>query len=174
MMSGASNQVSTSTAVPPNLLQTEQLNSELKNLVGILTGKGAINLEQLLSGSHTSRPQLKPSTQSISTVAPSHSSSPSYTTSLATRKRGRTFDFEADSSKRRRGAQSYSSRQSGEKQHNKGLRHFSQRVCEKVREKVDICDCMRKGILNCHKSCEKEEYGERKGDKIGIGYKHGK
>ena len=40
-----------------------------------------------------------------------------------------------DSSKRRRGAQSYSSRQSGEKQHNKGLRHFSQRVCEKVREK---------------------------------------
>jgi hypothetical protein len=68
-------------------------------------------------------------------VAPSHSSSPSYTTSLATRKRGRTFDFEANSSKRRRGAQSYSSRQSGEKQHNKGLRHFSQRVCEKVREK---------------------------------------
>ena len=29
----------------------------------------------------------------------------------------------------------YSARQSGEKGHGKGLRHFSQRVCEKVRQK---------------------------------------
>lgn len=94
---------------------------------------------QLLSVSHSSRPQLKPSTSTPSqpTVvpSPSHSATPNYSASLVTRKRGRTFDFDADSAKRRRGAQSYSSRQSGEKQHNKGLRHFSQRVCEKVREK---------------------------------------
>ena len=51
------------------------------------------------------------------------------------RKRGRPFDFDGESAKRRRGGPSYSARQSGEKQHNKGLRHFSQRVCEKVREK---------------------------------------
>ena len=46
-------------------------------------------------------------------------------------------EAEADGSnpKRRRTSASYSTRQSGEKQHNKGLRHFSQRVCEKVREK---------------------------------------
>ena len=94
---------------------------------------------QLLSGSHSSRPQLKPSTPTHvpPTVipSPSHSTTPNYPASLATRKRARTFDFDADSAKRRRGAPSYSSRQSGEKQHNKGLRHFSQRVCEKVREK---------------------------------------
>ena len=93
-------------------------------------------IAQLLAGS---RPQLKQSvpTSSRATVVPSspHPTTPNYSTSLATRKRGRTFDFETDSAKRRRGAQSYSSRQSGEKQHNKGLRHFSQRVCEKVREK---------------------------------------
>ena len=94
---------------------------------------------QLLSVSHSSRPQLKPSTstptQPTVVPSPSHSTTPNYSASLVTRKRGRTFDFDADSAKRRRGAQSYSSRQSGEKQHNKGLRHFSQRVCEKVREK---------------------------------------
>ena len=69
-------------------------------------------------------------------VPPSpQTTTPNYSTSLVTRKREHTFDFETDTTKRRRGAQSYSSRQSGEKQHNKGLRHFSQRVCEKVREK---------------------------------------
>ncbi|CAI8052342.1 hypothetical protein GBAR_LOCUS28634, partial [Geodia barretti] len=41
MMSGASNQVSTSTAVPPNLLQTEQLNRILQNSpAGILVKRG--------------------------------------------------------------------------------------------------------------------------------------
>ena len=49
------------------------------------------------------------------------------------KKRVRSFDFE-DNPKRRRSTP-YSARQSGDKQHNKGLRHFSQRVCEKVREK---------------------------------------
>lgn len=96
-------------------------------------------ISQLLSGSQSSRPQLKPSTPTLSQtmVVPSspHTTTPNYSTSLVTRKRGHTFDFETDTAKRRRGAQSYSSRQSGEKQHNKGLRHFSQRVCEKVREK---------------------------------------
>ena len=94
-------------------------------------------LLKLLSGQST-RPVLKPNTPTHPPTvvpSPSHSTAANYPASLASRKRGRTFEFDLDSSKRRRGAPSYSSRQSGEKQHNKGLRHFSQRVCEKVREK---------------------------------------
>ena len=49
------------------------------------------------------------------------------------RKRGRPFEGEESSKRRRSG--SYSARQSTEKGHSKGLRHFSQRVCEKVRQK---------------------------------------
>ena len=93
---------------------------------------------QLLAGGHGSRPQLKPNTPTHHpTVVPtsSLSTTPNLGAALAGRKRGRSFDFDVDSAKRRRGGPSYSSRQSGEKQHNKGLRHFSQRVCEKVREK---------------------------------------
>lgn len=50
------------------------------------------------------------------------------------RKRGRPFEGE-ESAKRRRSGSSYTAKQSGDKCHNKGLRHFSQRVCEKVRQK---------------------------------------
>ena len=75
--------------------------------------------------SHSQSPAL-PSTPNSSNIGNS-------TEGLASRKRGLTFDTDVNPKRRRNS--NYSSRQSGEKQQNKGLRHFSQRVCEKVRDK---------------------------------------
>ena len=75
------------------------------------------------------KPSMSPVSVSSSATNPTTPTSGSW----MSRKRGRSF--EADDNPKRQKSSSYSSRQSGEKQHNKGLRHFSQRVCEKVREK---------------------------------------
>ena len=90
---------------------------------------------QLLAGNSSTRiPQTKPPAPSNSFSNPPPPTTPSGSSAgWAGKKRARTFDLD-DNTKRRR-TTPYSARQSGEKQHNKGLRHFSQRVCEKVREK---------------------------------------
>lgn len=73
-------------------------------------------------------------TQTLSHPFPTTPSS-SKSTGWPTRKRGRPFEAEESSKRRRSG--SYSARQAtSDKGHSgKGLRHFSQRVCEKVRQK---------------------------------------
>jgi len=91
---------------------------------------------QLLSGGNSGRLPTKLTTPS--NPSPSHPPPPTTPSSTTVggwpgKKRVRSFDFD-DNPKRRR-TTPYSARQSGDKQHNKGLRHFSQRVCEKVREK---------------------------------------
>lgn len=91
---------------------------------------------QLLAGSSSARvPQTKPPvpSSSFSSNPPPPTTPSSSSAGWAGKKRARTFDLD-DNTKRRR-TTPYSARQAGEKQHNKGLRHFSQRVCEKVREK---------------------------------------
>ena len=90
---------------------------------------------QLLAGNSSTRvPQTKPPAPTNSFSNPPPPTTPSGSSAgWAGKKRARTFDLD-DNTKRRR-TTPYSARQSGEKQHNKGLRHFSQRVCEKVREK---------------------------------------
>jgi len=87
---------------------------------------------QLLSGTSPTRSMTTP-TSSLSHQIPT---TPSSSRSSSWRKRGRTFDSD-ESSKRRRMTNSYPAKQTGsEKGHQgKGLRHFSQRVCEKVRQK---------------------------------------
>lgn len=75
--------------------------------------------------SHSQSPAL-PSTPSTSSMAGTSDG-------IASRKRGLSFD--SDSNPKRRRSSTYNSRQSGDKAQNKGLRHFSQRVCEKVRDK---------------------------------------
>ena len=65
---------------------------------------------------------------------PSTSSMADTSDGIANRKRGLSFDT-ADTNPKRRRSSTYNSRQSGDKAQNKGLRHFSQRVCEKVRDK---------------------------------------
>lgn len=91
---------------------------------------------QLLAGGNSGRLPTKLTTPS--NPSPSHPPPPTTPSSSTVggwpgKKRVRSFDFD-DNPKRRR-TTPYSARQSGDKQHNKGLRHFSQRVCEKVREK---------------------------------------
>ena len=76
--------------------------------------------------SHSQSPAL-PSTPSTSSIADTGDG-------IASRKRGLSFDTDTTNPKRRRSS-TYNSRQSGDKSQNKGLRHFSQRVCEKVRDK---------------------------------------
>ena len=91
---------------------------------------------QLLAGSSSTRvPQTKPPapSSSFSSNPPPPTTPSGSSAGWAGKKRARTFDLD-DNTKRRR-TTPYSARQSGEKQHSKGLRHFSQRVCEKVREK---------------------------------------
>ena len=91
---------------------------------------------QLLAGSSSARvPQTKPPvpSSSFSSNPPPPTTPSGSSAGWAGKKRARTFDLD-DNTKRRR-TTPYSARQAGEKQHNKGLRHFSQRVCEKVREK---------------------------------------
>lgn len=88
---------------------------------------------QLLSGTSPTRNLTTP-TSSLSHQIPTTPSS-SRSSSWGARKRGRPFDSD-ESSKRRRVVNSYPSKPAGEKGHQgKGLRHFSQRVCEKVRQK---------------------------------------
>ena len=87
---------------------------------------------QLLTGSSPTRNNAGTPSQTLSHPFPTTPSS-SKSTGWATRKRGRPF--EADDASKRRRTGSYSVRQSGDKGHNKGLRHFSQRVCEKVCQK---------------------------------------
>lgn len=98
-----------------------------------------IQLLQQASGGRL--PQIKPTIVPQTQHSTHHASPVPTTPSGATmgwsnRKRSQTnFDPDEGNPKRRRGA-SYTARMSGElKHHNKGLRHFSQRVCEKVREK---------------------------------------
>ncbi len=90
---------------------------------------------QLLSGTSPSRSMNTP-TSSLSHPIPTTPSS-SRSSNWVGRKRGRPFDSD-DASKRRRVSNSYPAKPGtvGEKSHQgKGLRHFSQRVCEKVRQK---------------------------------------
>ena len=75
--------------------------------------------------SHSQSPAL-PSTPSTSSIADTSDG-------IASRKRGLSFD--TDTNPKRRRSSTYNSRQSSDKSQNKGLRHFSQRVCEKVRDK---------------------------------------
>eukprot|EP00731_Ephydatia_muelleri_P030019 Em0021g542a len=110
--------------------QSVQLQGDIKSLVGSLLG--ASNME-LVPGSNPRLTSVKPSMSPISVSSSGTNPATPITMSWITRKRGR--NFEADDNPKRLKSSSYSSRQSGEKQHNKGLRHFSQRVCEKVREK---------------------------------------
>ena len=88
-------------------------------------------------GTHLSSPlasQLLSATTSTSRLAtPTGPSSPQGGGAWSTgRKRGRATNDTPLHLKRRRVS---SSKQTGEKQQGKGLRHFSQRVCEKVKEK---------------------------------------
>ena len=103
----------------------------------------SLQLLSVTSSSTNSRrsnpPKVTPSTPVSHSQSPALPTTPSSSSigdtsdGIASRKRGLTFD--ADINPKRRRSSTYNSRQTGDKSQNKGLRHFSQRVCEKVRDK---------------------------------------
>ena len=88
-------------------------------------------LQLLSASSSTGRLPTQTKTTPTSTLPTTPSSSAGE--GFAGRKRGLSYGSEENPKRRR--SNTYTSRQSGDRQPNKGLRHFSQRVCEKVRAK---------------------------------------